>query len=179
VDRNPDMRAADTDRQAVADRLREALNEGRLDLGEYDERLQKAYAARTYGELDGLLLDLPPVTPAAQAQLATTGAAPAAGQPVPRRGVSAVMTAMWGGWLTTGLVLMVIWIATGAHGWPPWPIWVIGPWGAILLARTIMAFASGDPEGHLASEERARYERKARDRQRREERRARRGDRGY
>ena len=54
-----EMRAADADRQAVADKLRAALDEGRLDLHEYDERLQRAYAAKTYGDLDGLLTDLP------------------------------------------------------------------------------------------------------------------------
>ena len=40
-----EMRAGDADRQAVADRLKTALDEGRLDLNEYDERLQKTYAA--------------------------------------------------------------------------------------------------------------------------------------
>jgi hypothetical protein len=53
------LRAADTDRQAAVDRLGTALREGRLDLAEYDERLQQAYAARTYHELDELLTDLP------------------------------------------------------------------------------------------------------------------------
>ena len=43
-----EMRAADADRQAVADNLKSALDEGRLDLHEYDERLQRAYAAKTY-----------------------------------------------------------------------------------------------------------------------------------
>ena len=51
-----EMRAADSDRQAVADKLKKALDEGRLDLAEYDERLQRAYAAKTYGgsELPGI-----------------------------------------------------------------------------------------------------------------------------
>ena len=53
------MRAADADRERVAERLRAALEEGRLDLHEYDERLQGAYAAKTYGDLDALLTDLP------------------------------------------------------------------------------------------------------------------------
>ena len=39
--------------------LRVALDEGRLDLHGYDERLQRAYAAKTYGELQALLSDLP------------------------------------------------------------------------------------------------------------------------
>nr|WP_230414830.1 DUF1707 domain-containing protein [Micromonospora tarapacensis] len=59
MDGQDGMRAADSDRQAVAERLRVALDEGRLDLHEYDERLQRAYAARTYAELDALVGDLP------------------------------------------------------------------------------------------------------------------------
>jgi Domain of unknown function (DUF1707) len=173
VDRNPDLRAADADRQAVADRLREALNEGRLDLGEYDERLQKAYAARTYGELDGLLTDLPAVTPPARQQLSTVPAAPGS-----RQRVSGRLLAIWGSWATTSFVCFTIWLLTSPGGYP-WPLWVAAPWGAVLLARTIMAFASGDPEGHLAAEEREHLQRKERDRQRREERRQRRRDRGY
>jgi hypothetical protein len=165
------MRAADADRQFVADRLREALNEGRLDLAEYDDRLQKAYAARTYGELDGLLDDLPVVTPPAQQQLATVPPAPGSGQRVSGR-----LLAIWGSWLTTSLICFAIWLLTSPSGYP-WPLWVAGPWGAVLLARTVMAYASGDPEAHLAAEEREHRERKERDRQRRAERRSRR--RGY
>ena len=61
---NPgDLRAGDADRERVAERLRTALDEGRLNLYEYDDRLREAYAAKTYGELDALLADLPGVTP--------------------------------------------------------------------------------------------------------------------
>jgi hypothetical protein len=45
------MRAADGDRKRVAEQLRSAHDEGRLTLTEYDERVQQAWAARTYGEL--------------------------------------------------------------------------------------------------------------------------------
>src|SRR4051794_39994334 len=81
-----EMRAGDGDRQAVADRLKVALDEGRLDLTEYDERLQKAYRAKTYGELHGLLDDLPGPAAAqhSQVQPADAGAVSAAhtaGQP--------------------------------------------------------------------------------------------------
>nr|WP_231927147.1 DUF1707 domain-containing protein [Micromonospora zamorensis] len=78
MDGRDGMRASDSDRTAVADRLRVALNEGRLDLHEYDERLQRAYAARTYAELDGLLTDLPPVASVERSALSPlTPAAPA------------------------------------------------------------------------------------------------------
>ncbi|OJF09518.1 DUF1707 SHOCT-like domain-containing protein [Couchioplanes caeruleus] len=62
------MRAGDADRQVVAERLKTALDEGRLDLHEYDERLQAVYAAKTFGELNGLTADLPGTIPAQRAQ---------------------------------------------------------------------------------------------------------------
>lgn len=52
-------RAADADREAVAERLRIAAGEGRIDLEELDERLGLAYGAKTYGQLRALVADLP------------------------------------------------------------------------------------------------------------------------
>ncbi len=171
------MRAADSDRQFVADRLRDALNEGRLTLGEYDERLKEAYAARTYGELDGVLHDLPVITPPAQQQLATTPVAPTPAPGGHRSGrVRIWLLAVWGSWLSSSLICFVIWVLTDPGGYP-WPVWVAGPWGAVLLARTVMAYASGDPHGYAAQEQREHRDRDERDRLRRAERRARR--RGY
>ena len=53
------LRASDADRDAVAERLRQAAVEGRLEPDELEERLHTALRARTYGELDPLLSDLP------------------------------------------------------------------------------------------------------------------------
>jgi hypothetical protein len=53
------LRASDADRDAVAERLRHAAVEGRLEPDELEGRLEAALRARTYGELDGLLTDLP------------------------------------------------------------------------------------------------------------------------
>jgi hypothetical protein len=57
------QRAADADREAVAERLRVAAGEGRIELWELDERLGQAYGAKTYGELAALLADLPVPSP--------------------------------------------------------------------------------------------------------------------
>jgi hypothetical protein len=53
------MRAADADRDRVVEFLNGAYSEGRLTRDEYDERLGQALSARTYGELDLLVTDLP------------------------------------------------------------------------------------------------------------------------
>ena len=57
------LRISDQDRHQVAEVLREAAGEGRIDLDELDERLDATYAARTYADLVPITLDLP-ATPA-------------------------------------------------------------------------------------------------------------------
>ena len=57
------LRAGDTDRDAVAAMLRIAAGEGRIDLSELEERLGLVNAAKTYGELDLLVADLPQPPP--------------------------------------------------------------------------------------------------------------------
>jgi Domain of unknown function (DUF1707)/Domain of unknown function (DUF4190) len=57
--RGAQIRAADVDRDHVAGLLGTAYSEGRLSKDEYDTRLAAAFSARTYGELDQLVADLP------------------------------------------------------------------------------------------------------------------------
>ncbi len=57
--RRNSLRASDSDREDVAERLRAATAEGRLLAGELEQRLEVAFHARTYGELDALVIDLP------------------------------------------------------------------------------------------------------------------------
>src|SRR6266540_641749 len=56
---DPRLRASDDDRDRAATLLREHHAVGRLTAEEFNERLDKVYAARTMGDLDGLLADLP------------------------------------------------------------------------------------------------------------------------
>ncbi|GAA0380693.1 hypothetical protein Acor_02300 [Acrocarpospora corrugata] len=53
------LRASDADREAMSERLRVAAGEGRITLDELDDRLEGVYAAKTYAELDALVVDLP------------------------------------------------------------------------------------------------------------------------
>ncbi|MEW2119304.1 DUF1707 domain-containing protein [Streptomyces sp. NPDC005474] len=55
----PELRASDADRERVAEVLRDALAEGRLDMAEFEERFDATYRARTYGELAPITRDLP------------------------------------------------------------------------------------------------------------------------
>ncbi|MEU1268131.1 DUF1707 domain-containing protein [Streptomyces sp. NPDC005799] len=55
----PELRASDADRDRVADILREALAEGRLTADEHAERVEGVLAAKTVGELEVFIRDLP------------------------------------------------------------------------------------------------------------------------
>ena len=141
---DPTLRAADADRDAVAERLRTAHAEGRLTVEEFGERLDAAFAARTMGELAGLTVDLP----AEPARVARTGdeadAAPVPAASTHRAGLRAA----WGAWATAVLVTSAIWlivsVSNGDLGYY-WPIWVAGPWGAVLLARTVFGDRNRPP----------------------------------
>jgi len=151
-----EMRAADADRQQVAERLRAALDEGRLDLSEYDDRLQRAYSAKTYGELQLLTTDLP---------------VPAIRQSAPPRPVDADVRRrwlihIWDEYVTAVAICVAIWVISGISGDGGfghfWPVWVAGPWGLLLIWRTVTGLAQGEPEKWQAKNElkKARKERK-------------------
>ena len=58
--RDPNQRAADADREKTSEHLRRHHAEGRLDAEEFQERVDRCYQAKTLGELDQLVTDLPP-----------------------------------------------------------------------------------------------------------------------
>jgi hypothetical protein len=58
-----DMRVSDEERHSVVDELRAHYGAGRLDLAEFEDRINAALAARVRGELEPLLDDLPDLTP--------------------------------------------------------------------------------------------------------------------
>lgn len=76
-----EVRASDNDRERVAEMLRVAVTEGRITLEELEERVDRAYTARTLGELDDVIVDLPrshaltPASPTAPLPTSLSGAA--------------------------------------------------------------------------------------------------------
>ncbi|MFI1414937.1 DUF1707 domain-containing protein [Streptomyces sp. NPDC020707] len=88
----PELRASDADREQVAEVLRDALAEGRLDMAEFEERLDATYKARTYGELEPITRDLP----------AAGVVAPAPAVSMVKRPGSAVGTGDWAGRIVGG-----------------------------------------------------------------------------
>jgi hypothetical protein len=128
-----ELRASDADRQQIADQLRRAMDNGRLSLHEYDDRLQKAYGAKTYGELAPLVSDLP----------AERGKPGKPGQPQPDRRVPQWVVIMWIPWVAVNLLTLLIWAATGAGYF--WPFWVAVPWGIALLIPTGIGMITNTP----------------------------------
>ena len=90
------LRASEADRDWVAERLHHATVEGRLRTEELDERLGVALSARTYGELEPLVADLP-----------SASAGPLSGASVPLR-------------VCAALVLTVLLAALGVIAWQRW-----------------------------------------------------------
>jgi hypothetical protein len=132
----PQMRASDDDRDKVASVLREHYAQGRLTVEEFDERLEQLYASRTYGELATLTSDLPGVDLRAMGEVAPHRPKP------PEETAQGRLLAMWGPWAFAVTVNWAIWFAIGMgddFDFPyPWPLWVMGPWGAILLVATVL-----------------------------------------
>jgi len=128
---NDDVRIGDAEREQVAQRLHVHVGSGRLDLAEFEKRIDATYEARTRGELATVLADLPEQSPRPR---------PAA-RPVRNR----IVAAAWAPWLLAGTISMVVWLATSLGAGTLlyfWPIWVIGPWGAALLLGTVAVTAA-------------------------------------
>jgi Domain of unknown function (DUF1707) len=133
------IRASDRDRQEVVDRLRSAMEDGRLKMEEYLDRMGLAYQAVTYGDLAPLHADLPAAGSMAKREAVPPAMAPSAG--VARRGVLADLPAalkvLWAIWLAAVSINVVVWAlvsGTTGHLIYPWPVWVAGPYGAALFA---------------------------------------------
>ncbi|MGH2716949.1 MAG: DUF1707 domain-containing protein [Thermoleophilaceae bacterium] len=114
----PALRIADADRERVAERLRRAAGEGRLGTDELEERLEAVFAARTHGDLEPLVADLPAKAPA--------------GAPPRRRGHGDLRA-----FIATSILLVAIWALSGAGYF--WPVWPILGWGLFAVGPVLPA----------------------------------------
>lgn len=175
---DPDgLRAGTADRERVVSRLNEAFAEGRLEVGELDQRVAAAYSARTVGELRPLTVDLPgpdlpapdplrspslPPRPSVSGASVRMPSADMEPSPPPRVWIYA-----YRGWLTAFAVNVTVWLIvslTSGHVAYPWPLWLLVP-------LVFGVAAGGRDSGPL---DRRRRERRALRRSYREQRRRRR-----
>jgi hypothetical protein len=109
------LRVSDQERELAAHQLRDHFAAGRLTQEELDERVQRAYAARTEQQLRELLADLPRL-PVTRQQEKTELAAR-------RRQLQRRMIQEAGGGLALLVVCVAIWVIDGAQG-QFWPVWI-------------------------------------------------------
>ena len=142
ADKRQRMRVSDAERQAVVEVLKRALDDGRLKMDEYVERMEKAYEAVTIGDLELLHDDLPvdhpvpapagPVTPPVPAPAAAHTPFPApqpvyvvptpppAPPPTPHPGVRGAyvdlpggLKVLWTIWFAAVAINVVVWVLVG------------------------------------------------------------------
>jgi hypothetical protein len=137
------LRASDDDRRRVTDLLQAHYVAGRLVQTEFEGRLQEAVAARTLGDLDALLTDLP--------ALGASGADAESQQDHPSRrerrqrrkhvaghcGEQSFRGHATSYLLVMGL-LVAIWALTSPGGYF-WPVWPMLGWGIGLVAHGLTA----------------------------------------
>ena len=90
-----DLRCSDVDRDRVAEALQQAAGDGRLTLSELEERLDAAFRARTYGQLEPITADLPQGPyPVPGLSAPAPVSRPSPGAPLPASGFERVMTVL-------------------------------------------------------------------------------------
>lgn len=138
------LRAADTDRNRVVEELREHTAAGRLTLEEFEERMQAAMSARTFGDLAKLQTDLPVLAASQPAQDGPVDLAAFTPPPVQHNWARAVRV-----WASISVFLIGIWVlgslADHGHTHGFWPIWPIGIGGLVMLSRIIRNGGYGRP----------------------------------
>ena len=107
------VRVSDAEREQAVERLRLHAAEGRLDVEEFEQRVQAAFAAKTRHDLAGLERDLPvPRT-----------------RPREREELREHLTVF----LAVNAGLILIWALTGMGYF--WPVWPLFGWGIGVLAH--------------------------------------------
>ena len=116
--RRATLRASDADREQVTKRLQEASTEGRLAAEELEQRVESALSARTYGELETVLADLPAAGRAfgerGRGQLARVGSA--------RRALLLAIAVPVALAVTVAVVFAITGIVAG------WALWALAGW---------------------------------------------------
>lgn len=139
------IRASDDDRERAATALRQHCAAGRLSTEELEQRLERAYAARTVGELAQLMRDLPelaadgtvrtPPTPAERHELALREQRGRLGRRAVRRG---------GQGLVVGAACVALWWVDGGRGlfWPAFVLLLV----LVAVARSFWRLYGPHPD---------------------------------
>jgi hypothetical protein len=147
VPADPRIRASDADRDRVAALLREHHAAGRLTAEEFHERMDKALEAKTLGELDELMADLPAIDLYRLPHESMPRIPPHTGQsllPADSGSSNSPVrftpgTVAMGAWAAVTAALVAIWAVAAVVGggtWFPWWALVAIPWIWVLIRRS-------------------------------------------
>ncbi|WP_407703306.1 DUF1707 domain-containing protein [Tessaracoccus antarcticus] len=133
---------SDVERDQAVSLLAEHFAEGRLTPSEFDQRTTEALSARTRGELDHVMVDLPAVpagVPAPPAMDATPGSVDRQGSRMAHWRRSSLAP-----WAIFAVFFVVVWVATGGGYF--WPVWPIMGWGLGVAINGVKALTEvGSP----------------------------------
>lgn len=140
------IRISNAEREEAVARLQKALDEGRIELGEFDERSLNVYQAKTAGELQELFDDLPNESRAMDRSVHSielTSEEIAEREAAKKRdddddsGVSGI----WIAWMWVTFITVGVWGISSVASWSLqnfWPIWPVGILTVIAVAITVM-----------------------------------------
>jgi hypothetical protein len=138
------LRISNADRDKAIQQLQAALDEGRIDLAEFDERAKTVYGAKTNAELDLIFDDLPGGRPkVSEVVPASDPTAPPTRRADLLRRLPALRGLVTVGLMCTG-IWAATWIGTGEtpYFWPVWPILGLGI--ATVIQVVNLGFGDGD-----------------------------------
>jgi hypothetical protein len=133
-----ELRVSDGERQAAAERLRAAHDEGRLDFGEYDHRLAQAYSSVTFADLDRLFADLPVRVDALPAPRPAVRAGAEVDTCRADARLPLVLRILWLNYAFVVVVNVTVWFLVGGGYF--WPMWLAIP-GVVLGGATVVTGA--------------------------------------
>jgi hypothetical protein len=118
------LRASDADREWTVRQLRQHLTEGRLEIDEFMERMDRAFQSRTLDDLERTLVDLPhpPVWDRVPPRRPAPHAHAHQRRPVHvhrRHGIAPLAALLF--------LLMLLTVI-----WPFWPVWMLVFWAAVV-----------------------------------------------
>lgn len=140
------LRASDADRDAVIERLRHHGAVGRLSVDELTERIEATLEAKTLGQLDDLLRDLP-------SGPSLAAMPPPVAPPVPFRAWRSTEVLRNAARLVVlNLVCIGLWATGVGHGF--WPAWILLVSLAVFSRKTSRAAARAEREARRAARRR-------------------------
>ncbi len=143
---DPRIRASDADRDRATALLREHHAAGRLTAEEFHDRMDQALEAKTLGEIDGLMADLPAIDLYQLPDASLRRIPPHRGQSLrpanPEGSTHPVRfspgTVAMGAWAVVTSALVAIWAVAAVVGvgtWFPWWALIAIPWIWALVRR--------------------------------------------